>query len=52
MLASLEEATKGAYRWSETAGLKQLIRSETMTVPWAIELATADYSSGNKRDVA
>ena len=52
MLASLEEATKGAYRWSETAGLKQLIRSETMTAPWAIELATADYSSGNKRSVA
>ena len=32
MLAQMEDATKGAYRWSETAGLKQLIRSGQMRV--------------------
>ena len=44
MLAGLEEATKGAYRWSETAGLKQLTRSDEMNPEWAIEQVAADYS--------
>ena len=38
MLIALEEVSRGAYRWSETAGLKQLIRSrrvsEEETTEW------------------
>ena len=38
MLTGLEEVSRGAYRWSETAGLKQLIRSrrvsEEETTEW------------------
>ncbi len=38
MLMSLEDTSRGAYRWSETAGLKQLIRSrpisDTETTEW------------------
>ena len=38
MLIALEDASRGAYRWSETAGLKQLIRSrpisDTETTEW------------------
>ena len=52
MLAGLEDATKGAYRWSETAGLKQLIRSDAIGVAWAIDLLARDYSAGYKRSVA
>ena len=52
MLATLEEATKGVYRWSETAGLKQLIRSEVMSTASAVDLAAADYASGRQRSAA
>ena len=52
MLTALEDVTKGAYRWSETAGLKQLIRSEVMSTASAIDLAAADYSSVKKRSAA
>ena len=31
MLTGLEEVSRGAYRWSETAGLKQLIRSRQVS---------------------
>ena len=52
MLAGLEEATSGAYRWSETAGLKQLIRSNELTVASSIGLLARDYSSGRRRKAA
>ena len=52
MLASLEDATQGAYRWSEAAGLKQLIRSDEMSAERAIDLLAADYSSRSKRNAA
>ena len=52
MLAGLEDTTKGAYRWSETAGLKQLIRSDAMSVAWAIDLVATDYSADYNRSVA
>ena len=49
MLTTLEEATKGVYRWSETAGLKQLICSEVMSTASAIDLAATDYPSGKHK---
>ena len=52
MLAGLEDATKGAYRWSETAGLKQLTRSNEMSIEWAIDMVAADYSRLYERSVA
>ena len=52
MLAGLEDATKGAYRWSETAGLKQLTRRDEMSTQWAIEQVAADYSGVYERSVA
>ena len=51
-LADLEEATNGAYRWSETTGLKQLIRNDEMSIERAIDFIAMDYSSGYKRSVA
>ena len=44
MLMELEETTKGAYRWSETAGLKQLIKSHELTDEEVLALVTMDYS--------
>ena len=48
MLARLEEVTQGLYRWSETAGLKQLIRNSEMSTDQAIEFAAMDYSASNR----
>ena len=31
LLGEMESLTRGAYVWSETAGLKQLIRERTLT---------------------
>ena len=52
MLANLEDATKGAYRWSETAGLKQLIRGGEMNAERAIDLVATDYPAQYMRSVA
>lgn len=43
MLLALEEATKGAYRWSETAGLKQLSRSSAVAHRDPLKLLAMDY---------
>ena len=51
-LAGLEEATNSAYRWSETAGLKQLVRSDAMSLERAIDFIAVDYSSRRKRNAA
>ena len=53
MLAQLEDATKGAYRWSETAGLKQLIRSGKLWVlEWAIDQVAEGYPAIGQKDAA
>ena len=44
MLAELEETSGGAYRWSETAGLKQLIRSRALTTEEALRFVHCDYA--------
>lgn len=50
MLMTLEEVTKGGYRWSETAGLKQLIRSTELTEEKALAFVEQDY--GTRRRVS
>ena len=54
LLSRLEEASDGVYRWSETAGLKQLTRTRELTVEEAVAVAfvEADYGRGRKRDHA
>lgn len=44
-LSRLEEASGGVYRWSETAGLKQLIRTRKLGSQEALTFARADYAS-------
>ena len=43
LLSSLEELTCGGYRWSETAGLRQLIRDRPMTEDEALRHVQASY---------
>ena len=43
LLNEVEQLTRGAYVWSETAGLKQLIRERVLTTEDALDLAVQDY---------
>lgn len=51
-LVGLEEFTKGAFRWSETAGLKQVIRGDDLNMDAALEFITFDYSPKHNREAA
>lgn len=42
-LLALEDFTRGTFRWSETAGLKQVIRDADLAVETALNYATFDY---------
>lgn len=44
MLLRLEDTTDGAYRWSETAGLRQLIRLREIPPAQALQLVKRDYA--------
>ena len=50
MLMALEETSNGAYRWSETAGLKQLIRSERLESDEELEYVKEDYLAVHEKD--
>ena len=43
LLGELEAATHGAYRWSETAGLKQLVRTRALSGDEPLKLVEQDY---------
>ena len=43
LLGDMEQLTVGAYEWSETAGLKQLIRERPLTLENALKLVLKDY---------
>ena len=43
LLSSMEDLTHGAYRWSETAGLRQLLRERPMTDDEALDYVRAGY---------
>ena len=51
-LSDLEEASGGIYRWSETAGLKQLSRDRNLTTEDATDFIEADYEVRRKKDAA
>lgn len=51
-VAELEEVSGGVYHWSETAGLKQLIRSRALAPDDALDLMAVDYRAGARRDAA
>ena len=42
-LMNLEESSDGLYRWSETAGLKQLERTRDLCMSEALEFVATDY---------
>ena len=51
-LLRIEEDTLGAYRWSETAGLKQLIRTRTLDTNEVLDLVKQDYVSSGREEAA
>lgn len=51
-LADLEEISGGALRWSETAGLKQLVRTVELDPSWALRLFELDYIKTIHKKVA
>ena len=50
MLVALEETSNGIYRWSETAGLKQLIRSRRLGTDEALEYVKQDYFDVHEKE--
>ena len=52
MLTGLEEVSEGIYTWSETAGLKQLIRKRELSVEDALDFIKLDYAANDTRDAA
>ena len=50
MLVALEETSNGTYRWSETAGLKQLIRSRSLGTDEELEYVKQDYLAVQEKD--
>lgn len=51
-LGAVDEVTKGALRWSETAGLKQVVRSGDLNVEAALRYAEKDYARALRREAA
>ncbi len=52
MLAGLEEVSEGIYTWSETAGLRQLIRKCALSVEGALDFIKLDYAANGTRNAA
>lgn len=51
-LTGLDDVTNGALRWSETAGLKQVVRSADINAEAALELLASDYDELAVKDAA
>lgn len=51
-LSAVDEVTKGALRWSETAGLKQVVRDEELNPEAALRFVERDYSRSLRREAA
>ena len=45
LLSTVDDLTEGAYRWSETAGLRQLIRARPLADGEALEYVRAGYEA-------
>lgn len=52
LLLEIEEVSDGAYRWSETAGLKQLICEREVEPSQALQFVTLDAGQGLRRNAA
>ena len=51
-LASLDDVTAGKLRWSETAGLKQVVRDPDLNFEAALSYVERDYVGGGRREAA
>lgn len=51
-LISLEEFTNGAFRWSETAGLKQVLRDADLNLNSGLEFLAREYRKTKMREAA
>ena len=51
-LAGLDEATGGALRWSETAGLKQVVRDSALDFGTVLDYVDRDYAGTAGREAA
>lgn len=49
---ALDEVTGGALRWSETAGLKQVVRDPELNFESALSYIDSDYSAGVRQEAA
>ena len=51
-LSGLDEVTDGLLRWSETAGLKQVVRDPNMKLDKSLRFVDIDYSGASRRKAA
>jgi len=51
-LSNIDEVTGGLLRWSETAGLKQVVRNPDFTLDNALEFVSIDYDNSKRREAA
>ena len=51
-LADLADVTRGAFRWSETAGLKQVVRDRLIEPKDALAFADADFCTSLRMEAA
>lgn len=51
-LAGLDDSTGGKLRWSETAGLKQVVRDPDLNFETAFSYIEADYAGARRREAA
>jgi hypothetical protein len=51
-LAALDHITRGRLRWSETAGLKQVVRDPDLNFDAALSCIEADYRGARRREAA
>lgn len=47
-LAALDDVTNGAFHWSETAGLKQVIRDADLDLHRALDYVASDYNRADQ----
>ena len=52
LLGRIETVTEGIYRWSETAGLKQLIRERELTTEETLNLLKVNYCGSDREERA
>jgi hypothetical protein len=51
-LSSLDDVTNGTLRWSETAGLKQVVRDADLNLEGALSYVDIDYAGPARREAA